>query len=320
MSSGVRPVAIVSSPALSPPVPAAPGAQEKRLALEQVLQTSVFRRADQLRKFLSFICEMEIAGRADELCEYLIGVQALGRPVDYSPAEDAAVRRRASDLREKLQEVYSDELLGAKIRIELPKGTYVPRFVTEAALLRVSQGPLLTSIPMDRAAPRIPVLGLTIAFMLGVLLTGLAVIGIPSLRSLFVSSNAAAPHPGIIYEAESSRNTLGGLAKVKNCAPCSGGQKVGFIGNGAENFIAIEEPNVPQSGPYQVEVDYLLKGTRSFFISVNDGPGAELPLTGNSWLSPAQSFITLNLKAGKNRIVFYNDKDFAPDLDRIVVR
>src|SRR5215471_19984923 len=103
--------------------------REKRAALEEVLQSTAFLRADQLRKFLRYICEMEIEGRGAELCEFLIGVEAFGRPEDYSTAEDSVVRRRAVDLREKLQEVYTTELADARLRIELPKGTYVPRFV-----------------------------------------------------------------------------------------------------------------------------------------------------------------------------------------------
>jgi hypothetical protein len=108
---------------------AAVSAQEKREALEEVLSSERFSRAEQLRNFLRYICEMELAGRGGELCEALIGVEALGRPADYTPAEDASVRRRASDLREKLQDVYAAELAGSRVRIELPKGKYVPRFV-----------------------------------------------------------------------------------------------------------------------------------------------------------------------------------------------
>src|SRR5579859_1796519 len=106
-----------------------PSTREKREALEQILQSPTFVRADQLRNFLRYICEMEIAGRAAELCEFRIGIEAFGRPADYSPIEDGIVRRRAVSLREKLHEVYSGELANAGVRIDLPKGRYVPHFV-----------------------------------------------------------------------------------------------------------------------------------------------------------------------------------------------
>jgi hypothetical protein len=101
---------------------------DKRAALEQVLRSATFVRASQVKNFLRYICEMEFAGRASALHEYLIGVEALGRPTAYSTDDDSSVRRRAFALRQKLEEVYAKELSDAPIRIDVPKGSYVPRF------------------------------------------------------------------------------------------------------------------------------------------------------------------------------------------------
>jgi hypothetical protein len=101
---------------------------EKRAALEEVLRSATFVRASQVRNFLRYICEMEFAGRAAALHEYLIGVEALGRPTAYSTEDDSSVRRRAYALRQKLEQVYANELADAPIRIDVPKGSYVPRF------------------------------------------------------------------------------------------------------------------------------------------------------------------------------------------------
>jgi hypothetical protein len=102
---------------------------EKRAALEQVLQSTTFNRANQVRNFLRYICEMELAGRGAALHEYLIAVEAMGRPAAYSTDSDSSVRRRAYALRQKLESVYANELTDARIRIEVPKGSYVPRYV-----------------------------------------------------------------------------------------------------------------------------------------------------------------------------------------------
>jgi hypothetical protein len=102
---------------------------DKRAALEQVLQSATFNRANQVRNFLRYICEMELAGRGATLHEYLIAVEAMGRPAAYSTDSDSSVRRRAYALRQKLESVYATELSDARIRIEVPKGAYVPRFV-----------------------------------------------------------------------------------------------------------------------------------------------------------------------------------------------
>jgi hypothetical protein len=103
---------------------------DKRAALEQVLTSATLVRATQVRNFLRYICEMEISGRGHVLHEYLIGVEALGRPNAYSTDEDSSVRRRAYALRRKLDEVYAHELAHVPIRITVPKGSYVPYFIS----------------------------------------------------------------------------------------------------------------------------------------------------------------------------------------------
>jgi hypothetical protein len=103
--------------------------EQKRAALEAVLHSQAFARADQLKSFLKYVCEMEMAGRGHELTEYLIGIEALGRPASYSPGDDSGVRTRAFALRKKLQEFYEHEQPDAVLRIELQKGSYCPHFV-----------------------------------------------------------------------------------------------------------------------------------------------------------------------------------------------
>jgi hypothetical protein len=108
--------------------PGEPTPEEKRAALDQVLRSVHFERADQLRSFLKYVCEMELAGRGAELNEHLIGVEALGRPPGYSTTEDSSVRRCAHALRLKLEEAYATDLAGAGVQIELRRGGYQPRF------------------------------------------------------------------------------------------------------------------------------------------------------------------------------------------------
>jgi hypothetical protein len=103
--------------------------EQKRHALEQALQGTTFSRADQLKRFLRYICEMEIAGRAHEIKEYSIATEALGHSAAYSPSEGSSVRSRAHSLRQKLQEYYEIENPEAEIQIALQKGSYVPCFV-----------------------------------------------------------------------------------------------------------------------------------------------------------------------------------------------
>jgi hypothetical protein len=124
--------------------------EQKCAALEAVLHSQTFARADQLKNFLKYVCEMEMAGRGQELTEYLIGIEALGRPADYSPGDDSAVRTRAFALRKKLQEFYEHEQPDAALRIELLKGSYCPHFV-ESPPQQKANG---NGTPAERLAPQ----------------------------------------------------------------------------------------------------------------------------------------------------------------------
>jgi hypothetical protein len=128
LASDPLPVVISESPTL--------GEDAKRLALDRVLNSSTLARSDQLRRFLRYVCEKEISGKTDEISEYLIGIEALGKRPGYSPSEDSSVRTRAHALRQKLQEFYEVEDPGATLRIELPRGNYVPHFLLLTAAIQ----------------------------------------------------------------------------------------------------------------------------------------------------------------------------------------
>ena len=299
-------------------------AEEKKAAVDSVLQTASFLRAGQLRSFLRFICDMEIAGRAAEITEYLIGVEALGRPAGYSTAEDSIVRRRAIDLREKLEDVYAGDLAGAKIRIDLPKGRYVPHFVSvEPAIDR--SAPAVETGPAASTVPSAPARATSAA---RTFLLGLAVGSFVTSAAFLLVQRAAVPAPpprppdppGVTYEGESRANTVHGTTNVGDCPPCSGGSRVRNIGNSASNYVSINGITVAAGGNYTLLIDYVLQGQRSFFVSVNDAAPIELALRGDSWAVPARAAITVPLKAGLNSVRFFNDHAYAPDLDRVVIR
>lgn len=103
--------------------------EQKQAALEAVLASQAFARAQQLKDFLRYVCQEELAGRGDALTEYQIGIEALGRRKDFSPLEDTIVRNRAYALRQRLDEYYRGEGQTDPMRIDLPRGSYCPRYV-----------------------------------------------------------------------------------------------------------------------------------------------------------------------------------------------
>jgi len=136
-----------------------PSVEQRRQALGEVLESQAFARSEQLKNFLRFVCELEIAGRAAEIKEYTIGVEALNRDPSYSPTVDSSVRRRAFELRHKLEEAYAGELAASPVLIELPKGSYVPSFRFRG---EESQAP-----PAPRTSPVWFVLALAAGVLLG---------------------------------------------------------------------------------------------------------------------------------------------------------
>jgi hypothetical protein len=107
------------------PVPeAAPGLDEAREQVERILAGDTFRTTEVLRRLLRFLAEKTFSGEADNLKEYSVGLDALGKPATYDPRKDAGVRLQASRLRQKLDEYYRSEGSGDALVIELPKGRF----------------------------------------------------------------------------------------------------------------------------------------------------------------------------------------------------
>ncbi|MBL8960595.1 MAG: tetratricopeptide repeat protein [Gemmatimonadetes bacterium] len=106
----------------------------------------------QLGRFLQYVVEEELAGRADQLKEYTVAVQGLGRPATFDPASDAAVRVAARQLRFKLAEYYAREVPG-RIAIDVPKGGYAPGYTERP--IRDHAAPLATADDSSAAAPAV---------------------------------------------------------------------------------------------------------------------------------------------------------------------
>lgn len=102
--------------------------EEKKAALEFALQSDSLNRSDRLKSLLRYVCEADFSNNYDRLSEYEIAVSALGRRSDFSPLEDSTVRSRAYELRQKLEKLYAVEAPQYPIRIDLPKGSYRPKF------------------------------------------------------------------------------------------------------------------------------------------------------------------------------------------------
>ena len=102
-----------------------------RSELEKILGSRTFRSAQSQSRFLRYAVEETIAGRGHMVKEYVIGAEVLGRGESFDPRLDPIVRTQARKLRARLDKYYESEAHGsaeAVVRIEFPKGSYVPTF------------------------------------------------------------------------------------------------------------------------------------------------------------------------------------------------
>jgi hypothetical protein len=110
-------------------MPSTVGLREEKAELEALFASGIFSRAPGLAQMLNYVCTKYFEGQSDQVKEYNIAVEALGRPADFDQKRDSIVRVEAHRLRRRLSEYYEGEGASHHIRILLPSGQYVPQFV-----------------------------------------------------------------------------------------------------------------------------------------------------------------------------------------------
>jgi serine/threonine-protein kinase len=144
------------------------GATPSQQALfEKVLGSEAFRGSGRSTKLLRFL--MEHAGRSesDQLKEYSIGADALGRGPAFDPRVDSIVRVEVSRLRNRLDQYYSKEGRDDPLIIVLPKGSYVPRWEPRAADVSAPAEVVPASVSMSRVIWAVTVVGVAVLATFG---------------------------------------------------------------------------------------------------------------------------------------------------------
>ncbi|ADB30610.1 Carbohydrate binding family 6 [Kribbella flavida DSM 17836] len=135
-----------------------------------------------------------------------------------------------------------------------------------------------------------------------------------SLGAITVGSAAGAS----TVEAENPANTLTGGAVTAPCTGCSGGAKVGYVGNGAT--VAFNNVTSATGGNRTLTVSYLSAVARTATVKVNGGTpiSVDFPATAD-WNTVGTRSLTVPLAAGANTITIANPTGWAPDLDKITI-
>jgi hypothetical protein len=97
-------------------------------AVDRIAKSQVLHGSESLRKLLRYLAEHSLQNPGVPIKEYQIATEVFGRPADFDPHSDSAIRVQAGRLRLKLAEYYSSEGETDPVLVELPKGSYTLSF------------------------------------------------------------------------------------------------------------------------------------------------------------------------------------------------
>ncbi len=119
------------APGIALPAPAQhiePAPDEVMEQLGSLLRSSHFRHSKRYPSLLQYIVAETLAGRADALKERTLGMSVFDREADYDTNADPVVRVSAGEVRKRIAQYYQLPGHELELRIEIPLGSYVPRF------------------------------------------------------------------------------------------------------------------------------------------------------------------------------------------------
>ncbi|MBJ6126926.1 adenylate cyclase [Microvirga sp. BT325] len=112
----------------SPQAQSPPAAEDVRAQLDRLLASPDLDAPARARRFLRYVVEETLAGRAERIKAYAIGTEVFERSSDFDAQNDPAVRIEAGRLRRALERYYLSDGLSDPVVITIPKGGYVPHF------------------------------------------------------------------------------------------------------------------------------------------------------------------------------------------------
>lgn len=103
---------------------------ERWLLVQRIITSRYFIKASQLREILIYVTSQVLSDETIAVPEHEIACKVLRRRESFNPNDDNIVRVQAGHLRRKLDQYFSTEGSEEPTILVIPKGTYVPHFVT----------------------------------------------------------------------------------------------------------------------------------------------------------------------------------------------
>jgi TolB-like protein len=103
-----------------------------RTELQRILASPDFDASERNHRFLEYVVGETLEGRAGHIKAYSIATSVFGREPSFDPQADPVIRIEASRLRRSLERFYLKAGKDDPVRIDIPRGTYVPTFQDQA--------------------------------------------------------------------------------------------------------------------------------------------------------------------------------------------
>ena len=193
---------------------------------------------------LRYVVERTVAGQRDGIKEYTLGVEVMRRGANFDQRTDPVVRAEASRLRDRLARYYaSDEGNLDPIIIELPKGSYVPRFVARAPSALAPSQAEDTPTSGTPQPTRIG-LGLRLGVVTAGIILAAALIVAPRMRSSVGTVSDALP---LRFEVELKSDGVLGSEVGADVALSIDGSRLVFTARDAEGLAHLYTRRLDQS-------------------------------------------------------------------------
>jgi hypothetical protein len=104
--------------------------ERSRALLSRVVNSQELKRSSRLRELMQYLGNRSLDPHSVSIREQEIGTAVFGRPEDYDTNIDNIVRVNVSELRKRLAHYFQEEGAGESLILEIPRGGYLPLFVT----------------------------------------------------------------------------------------------------------------------------------------------------------------------------------------------
>jgi adenylate cyclase len=131
--------------------------------LKLILASPEFSSSQRISQFLGYVVMQTLKGQSGDIKQYTIAVDGMGFGAGFDPQSNPTVRIHARKLRRALDRYYLKQGIADPIRIDIPKGSYVPIFSDSPIASKASDStechsPAAAQTPLDSSKPSIAVI------------------------------------------------------------------------------------------------------------------------------------------------------------------